>query len=198
MISSSLFHLNHQQENKQEVLSLQYSGRATTMQMDTLLDLLEKMLINEGLATSLRRRLYCIAMEALQNLSIHVPDQVITAIQDLDINPGFIKFNFQGADNNFRIETSNYILKSNLPTVLAKIDKINTLDEAEQKEFYNHLIKNLPFSEKGGAGLGLVDIARKSKLPLRYVVQEVNPYYSWFTLAVQVQSNAAVPVSAVA
>lgn len=193
MIRSNVFQVHPGKETKQEVLTLQYSGRATTMQIDTLLDLLEKMLIHEGIATSLRRRIYSIAMEALQNLSVHVPDQFLEAAPDVNINPGFIRFLFEGEDGQYRIETCNYVLKANLDTIIEKIEKINGLNEQEQKEYYNYLIKNLPFSEKGGAGLGLLDIARKSKQPLQYAVSGTNGHYALFTLSVGLNGN--IPVS---
>lgn len=165
-----------------ESMVLQYSGKATTMQIDTLLELLEKMIINDGLPNSLRRRLYCIAMESLQNLSSHVPDQVLDTVSDTTINPMYIRFYFEGYDGKFRIETSNYILRHNVDNLTKKLDYINTLDDIAKKEYYNYLIKNLPFSDKGGAGLGLVDIARKSKQPIRYKVVDTNAYYVLLTL----------------
>lgn len=193
MVTSS--NLNGHQ-TRSETLVLQYAGKATTIQIDLLLDLLEKMLISEGIANGLRRRLYSIAMETLQNLSTHVPDQLLDTINDLDINPYTIKFLFEGAHDKFKIETSNYVLRHNLDALMAKIDYINTLDEGAKKEYYNYLIKNLPFSEKGGAGLGLVDIARKSKKPLKYLIQDANSYYALVTLSVTIEAET-VPVSIV-
>jgi hypothetical protein len=174
---------------KANQLTLQFSGKANTLQIDTLLDLFEKMLVNEGIGSGTRRRLYSIAMEALQNLNSHVPDQIITADLDNEINAAFIKFLFEGANASFRIETTNYVLKENLDHFLMKLDYINTLDEQAKKEYYNYLIKNLPFSEKGGAGLGLVDIARKSKHPIRYTVSDSGQYYAIVTLSIALDDS---------
>ncbi len=178
----------------QEAITLQFSGKATTMQIDALLDLLEKMLVNEGINNSLRRRIYSISMEALQNLNNHAPDQVLDAINEKTIDPAYIKFLFEGCDGKFRIETSNYILLNNIDPFIQKLDYINSLDELAKKEYYNYLIKNLPFSEKGGAGLGLVDIARKSKQPINYRVVGTNTYYSLVTLSVSLEAaSVSVP-----
>lgn len=168
---------------------LQYSGKATTMQIDTLLELLEKMIINDGLPNSLRRRLYSVAMESLQNLSSHVPDQLLDTVSDTSINPMYIRFYFEGQNGKFRIETSNYLLRNNLDTLTKKLDYINSLDDIAKKEYYNYLIKNLPFSDKGGAGLGLVDIARKSKQPIRYKVVDTNAYYVLLTMTFTLEAH---------
>lgn len=49
-----------------------------------------------------------------------------------------------------------------------KLSTIGTLNNDELKSLYLDLLTNNKLSEKGGAGLGLVEMARKSKLPLQY------------------------------
>ena len=41
-------------------------------------------------------------------------------------------------------------------------------------------------SVKGGGGLGLIDIARKSGEKLQYNIREINESFSFFTLTVKI------------
>ncbi len=50
------------------------------------------------------------------------------------------------------------------------MEQINNLDKDGLKDLYKEIIKNTTISEKGGAGLGFVDMARKSGQPLEYSI----------------------------
>jgi len=54
------------------------------------------------------------------------------------------------------------------------------------KELYKEIIKNTTISEKGGAGLGFVDMARKSGGKLEFEFPEMNTEYCFFCLKVNV------------
>ena len=45
---------------------------------------------------------------------------------------------------------------------------------------------NGKLSEKGGGGLGLIDIAKKSRNKLGYSFKEIDKDYSFFTLIVKI------------
>ena len=44
-------------------------------------------------------------------------------------------------------------------------------------------------SEKGGGGLGFIDIAKKSGEKLKYSIKELDTTYSFFTLTVKITQN---------
>jgi len=67
-----------------------------------------------------------------------------------------------------------------------KLEKINSLDKEGLKELYKAIIKNTTISEKGGAGLGFVDMARKSGTKLEYEFPEMSTDYAFFCLKVNV------------
>ena len=44
-------------------------------------------------------------------------------------------------------------------------------------------------SKKGGGGLGLIDIARRSGEKLQYKIREIDKDYSFFTLTVKISKK---------
>jgi hypothetical protein len=62
------------------------------------------------------------------------------------------------------------------------LETVNNLEMPELKDYYNNIISNTEISERGGAGLGLVDMAIKSGNKLRYNVYEYDNEKSLFTL----------------
>ena len=73
-----------------------------------------------------------------------------------------------------------------VPQLQDKLEKINSLDKDGLKAFYKDLIQASEISDKGGAGLGFVDIARKSGQKLEYDFHEINKEFSFFALKIKI------------
>lgn len=68
----------------------------------------------------------------------------------------------------------------------AKLDQINKLNPEEIRDKYKELMTQMEFSDKGGAGLGLLDIARKSANKFEYDFRKLGDKKSYFTLKVSI------------
>jgi hypothetical protein len=63
------------------------------------------------------------------------------------------------------------------------LDEINSLDKDGLKSLYKEIIKSSSgLTDKGGAGLGFVDMARKSGQKLVYKFQDIDDQTSFFSL----------------
>ena len=60
------------------------------------------------------------------------------------------------------------------------------MDADELKDMYKFILNHQRLSEKGGGGLGLVDIARKTGNKLDYNFNSYNDKYSFFNLDVYI------------
>jgi hypothetical protein len=89
-------------------------------------------------------------------------------------------------DETYSIFTGNYISNDNAEKLKAKLDKINSLDQDELKAYYKEVLNNGMMSDKGGGGLGMIDIARKSGRKLDYDFQEVDDQHSFYSLNIKV------------
>jgi len=92
-----------------------------------------------------------------------------------------------GKDNDtYSIFTGNYITNANAEVLKEKLDKINSLGAEELKAYYKEVLNNGMMSEKGGGGLGMIDIARKSGKKLDYDFQAVDDMHSFYSLNIKV------------
>ena len=82
--------------------------------------------------------------------------------------------------------SGNPIRKDNVAALRDNLDRINALDKDGLKDLYKDIIKNTTISDKGGAGLGFVDMARKSGEKLEFDFPETNSDYCFFCLKVNV------------
>lgn len=71
-------------------------------------------------------------------------------------------------EDTYIITTANLIEKNKVEKLQTKLDEINQLGKTELKEKYLEILRNSEFSEKGDAGLGLIEMARKTNNKLIY------------------------------
>jgi hypothetical protein len=72
-------------------------------------------------------------------------------------------------EKGYNIITGNFIQSKNVEKLEEKIMRINRSTHEEIKELYKFILNHQRISEKGGGGLGLVDISRKTGKKLGYI-----------------------------
>ena len=88
--------------------------------------------------------------------------------------------------NGYRILTGNFIRTVEVPALEQKLEKINAMSSEELKEYYREKLSTTELSERGGAGLGFIDMARKSGQKLEYNFQPVKEGIQFFTFSVAI------------
>ncbi|HOM90289.1 MAG TPA: SiaB family protein kinase, partial [Bacteroidia bacterium] len=86
----------------------------------------------------------------------------------------------------YRIITGNYIKKEESEDLKSKLEKINSMNTEELRAYYLETLSTTELSQKGGAGLGMIDIARKSGHKIVYSFDGVTDTVNFFTLEVTI------------
>lgn len=155
-----------------------FKGEITTPLIVQALDVVEQQL--EHTATTIKKKIYNVLIECMQNVFHH---SATTPIIDGE--------NFCGkvgvclllrSVNAFHVITGNYVAPSQQTKLTEHLNKINSLDRDGLKELYKDILDKEGFSEKGGGGLGFVDIARKSNSKINYQFLNGSNNYNFFTL----------------
>lgn len=89
-------------------------------------------------------------------------------------------------NDNCHISDGNFISSDKTPQIKKQIDFINSLSQEELRKLYRDAVDSNDFSEKGGAGLGVIDMARKSgnKLVCQFYKVKDAPNLNFFSLDV--------------
>jgi hypothetical protein len=162
-------------------LILVYQGDFTQESTKSILSMAERNLDSSGEESSIKRKVFNVMVEALQNIVKH-SDELI----DGQIRSHAAIFLIGKEANRYSIMSGNPVQKSNVEKLKKTLEHINNLDKDGLKELYKEIIKNTTISEKGGAGLGFVDMARKSGGKLEFEFPEMNSDYCFFCLKVNV------------
>jgi len=164
---------------------LSFKGEITSDLLTSILQIMESKLENFAEKSKTKKKVYHVLVECLQNLYHHVDE--IAAVDDKTKRARTAIFMIGKDDSNYNIMTGNYILSKNIEVLTAKMDKVNSLSVDELKVLYKEILNNDQYSEKGGGGLGLVDMARKTGQKLGYNFKKIDDDYSFFSLDIKVK-----------
>jgi hypothetical protein len=124
------------------------------------------------------KRMFSILVEGLQNIRLH-------GEKDEDGNQASFLIIAQD-EAEYLVTIGNLVLNSNHAAIEERLNHINQHDTKEIKALYMEVLTNGIISNKGGAGLGFITIAMKSKNRLNYNIEEINDSLSCFTLEVKI------------
>ncbi len=96
------------------------------------------------------------------------------------------KFFIEKCDKQFIISSSNPVLNKDIDELQRRIQKINDLDREGVKELYKHTITDGRFSKKGGAGLGIIEMAKISDGKIGYNFFPIDDNYSYYNMSVTI------------
>jgi len=87
-------------------------------------------------------------------------------------------------DDLFFVYSGNLIENSDEKNLIEKIEFLNKLDKNELKKLYKEQVRKERPEGINNAGLGLIEMARKTSNQIEYHVSKKNEKYSYFTLKV--------------
>jgi len=137
---------------------------------------------NEMLET--RNKVSFVIVECFQNIVRHGNDTQTETSKTISF-PGL--FSIRNTQESIYIASANLIENEQIPLLRDKLENLNNLDKEQIKALYMDILTTGELSEKGGAGLGLVEMARKSENPLEFVFEKENDKLSLFYLMLKMQ-----------
>jgi hypothetical protein len=84
--------------------------------------------------------------------------------------------------SKYFIQTGNVMENKSVDYVREKIDHLNSLDRKELRKYYKQQRLENHNSESKGAGLGLIEIARRVSSKIEYTFTPYEEGYTFFTL----------------
>ena len=168
--------------NTEVVLS--FKGSITSEVINKILENIETMLAETNDDGKIRKKMYNVLVECLQNLYHHIEDlpEDLTGANESKFGILVILKHNSG----YKITTGNFLSSSRIKPLKDKIDKINSLSQDELKDMYKFILNHQKLTAKGGGGLGLVDIARKTGNKFEYGFHNITKDYYFFNLDIYV------------
>jgi len=165
----------HQTIRNQNIM-LVYEGEITQTITKTFSSMTEQNIDDEMDSSRTKKRVYHVMVECLQNVAKHA-DEETTGEPEI---PGRGIFMISNNEEKYMVATGNIVANEKIEMIKGMLDKFNSLDKDEIKAEYKRMIKASRLSEKAGAGLGFIDIVKKTGNNIEYYFDSINDKTSFF------------------
>lgn len=160
-----------------------FHGEFNYSMVNTLLSDVKKQLHNNSENIRVAKKTYKVLVECLENIHKH------SARKENDFNDNnegiFILIK---KDEGYMVAIGNSIFNTEVITLQEMLDDINSMDADSLKKRYREQIRNAEVSDKGGAGLGMIDIAIKSGSILDYQFEKYTDRKHFFSLKILIKA----------
>ena len=156
-------------------ITLLFEGQITHQVMKALTSLVEEQL-DEVEDDKVLRRVYHVMVESLQNINRHAEAYEYRGHP----YPGMGLVLVAKNNQRFQVTTGNIIEQAHTEEIAMFLGKLNTMDSDALDDLYKKQMREGIVSPKGGAGLGFIDIRRKTGNPLDYSFVKIDRETSFF------------------
>lgn len=147
-----------------------YRGRMNEHITEGILSISENTLEEHTSLAPMNRKVSFLLVECFQNILRHGDfEDALPADQEMSSDS---MFSFRTYDETFYINSVNRIRSEDRKRLTEIVDQVNALDKQELRELYKAQLVDNELSDRGGAGLGLIELARKSGRPIHYAFDE--------------------------
>ncbi len=163
----------------QEQVLLSYSGKGSDELISNMIELAKDKLDRIESNVTVKKRVIHIIIEILQNIYHHQAEFSLVDYQS------FVFYMIQ-KEEAYILVSGNYIPSDKTQLISDWIEHFSTLSSIELKKAYRRQLTNGAFTRRGGAGLGLLDIIRRSNGNVNYRVIPADKGHSFFLMEVKI------------
>lgn len=125
------------------------------------------------------KRLHHVMVECFQNVCRHAEDAKISLSKDIKkYGSGILMVS--ETDKKFTVLTGNIIHNEKVKGLELFLTELNEMNQEQVKSLYKEKIKESRLSDKGGAGLGFIDIVKKTGNKIRFKFEKIDENTSFF------------------
>ena len=172
---------------KAHEITLAYEGEINHQIMKAFTLLAEESMTKNKEPQFLQKKVYHVMVECLQNIAKHASRAESDDPPEYGYNRGI--FLVSRNRKEYHVTTGNFIEKKRIIELSNHLDYINSRSKLELDKLYKVQLKYGHLSEEGGAGLGFIDIRRKTGTELLYKFLPVSESHEFFLFTSAIPRN---------
>jgi len=171
---------------KNRNINISYNGPLWEEGIISMADMLKSQMSQKNLPKKASKTLFSVFVEQVTNMLMYSAGREQYGQQGQDEAPTGMLVLGQN-ENKFFIQTGNEIHNRNLDLIKNRIDYLNSLDKNELRQHNKERMRGENDNpESKGAGLGLIEIARRATSPISYSFDSINDDVSFFSMYVEI------------
>ena len=183
-----LKHSKMLQDNNIEII---YAGPIWADGIDGMAKMLLKRLEFDGITFNASQSVFSIFVEQMNNMMMY------SAEKEQHVNNDGVKteaakgiFILGIKNSTYFIQTGNAVKASSAKILKERIDRLNNMDKKELRQYYGERINSDNSNpESRGAGVGLIEIARRASSPIEYELEPLDNDLQYFTMYVKIKQG---------
>jgi len=168
-----------------------YSGPVWASGIDGMAEMLLKRLEFDDIPLNASQSVFSIFVEQMNNMMMYSADKEHRTNSEgnpLEISKGIFILGVQ--DTEYFIQCGNVVTNYSAEILKTRIDYLNTLDKKGLRQYYKQQMhaENTNLESKG-AGVGLIEIARRASAPIDYEFEPYGDGLQYFTIYITVKQG---------
>lgn len=164
-------------------ITLAYEGEMNHQLMKIFTNIAMGRMSEDDEKKQVSKKVFHVMIECLQNISKHAFHMNSETREDLNHGILIISKN----TDNYLITTGNIVEIKKIEYLKNFLEKVNSLGKKELDNLYKNQLREGRISEKGGAGLGFIDIKRKTGQALDFHFLPVSRTHSFFLFSSSIE-----------
>lgn len=148
----------------QDDLIFAYSGMLSNSITHKVIELTHFNIDGKGSMVKLKNKISFLMAECYQNVIRHGKHTI--EVEELEQSGGSLFF--RSLPDFFYIASANTVLNEYIPSIKERLDKVNSLDRDELRQMQKQVLAEGKLSDRGGAGLGIIEMARRTGRKISY------------------------------
>jgi hypothetical protein len=165
-----------------------YSGPLWSEELDSLSEMLQSRLNLEELPENIAQAVFSVFIEQITNMMMYSAKTEMFGDgkdKNLEVPCGLLVLGTQ--EKTYFIQSGNLMKHSSVPRLKEKIEYLNKLDKKALRKYYKEKLYNGDDNpESKGAGLGLIEIARRASSKIDYDIIPQDNDMAYFTMYVTI------------
>jgi len=181
----------HANKLKDLSINISYSGPMWDDGVKGIAKMVRTSLSHDDLSAKASKVIFSVFVEQVTNMLMYSAEKELYENDEKEeISVGMLVLGHK--ENTYFIQTGNAVKSSAVDLIQSKISHLNTLDKQGLRQYYKEVMRSGDDNpESLGAGLGLIEIARRATAPIGYKFEPMEDGLSYFTMYVEIAQEGA-------
>jgi hypothetical protein len=147
-------------------------------------DTLRNKLVSQKTNPSVILKVFAMFIEQAQNIIRYSAEEVISDETSGGLRNGIVVV---GYDNgHYYVLCGNMIDNKDISVLSEQLKKLQIMDKEQLKTYYKEQRRKAPHEKSKGAGLGFIELARRSVTPIEFDFRSIDDKHSFFSLKTEI------------
>lgn len=164
-----------------------YSGPVTETVLSGVGEAIKQKLVIDDADTKTLRSVFAVFVEQMQNMIHYSAEKMPKRISEspfTELRYGILTIGREGDD--YVVHAGNLVVRSDVERLQLRLSEIRSMNKEELRALRKERLRSDPEEGSKGAGIGFMEIARRSSKPIEFDFTDVDDEHAFFALKASV------------